>query len=146
MRSILTFIVFSSGLLGLPAQAQTQAQALSGAGSSFAAPLYVAVNEKLGAKHQFSMNYGSVGSGEGVKRIMGRAVDFGATDRPLTRNELEINNLLQFPTAIGGVVITANLPGVNVAQLKLEGPVLADIYLGRITNWNDARIASLNPE
>lgn len=122
-----------------------QAQALSGAGSTFAAPLYVAAAEKLGGKHQFSLNYSSVGSAEGLKRIQEHAVDFGATDQPLSRHELNSSGLLQFPTAIGGVAITANLPGFNVSQLKLDGPVLADIFLGKIKAWNDARIAELNP-
>lgn len=142
MRLLLTLLCTSSWLfLCTPAQAQV----LSGAGSTFAAPLYVAAAEKLGSKHQFSLNYSSVGSGEGVKRIQEHTVDFGATDRPLSRRELTSNGLLQFPTAMGGVVITANLPGINVAQLKLDGPALADIFLGKIKNWNDVRLVELNP-
>lgn len=121
------------------------AQNLTGAGSSFAAPMYAAVNEKLGAKHQFKVNYTSVGSAEGIKRIEDRAVDFGASDRPLSRNELSTRGLLQFPTAIGGIVITANLPGLNIAQVKLDGAILADIYLGKIARWDDSRLATLNP-
>lgn len=122
-----------------------QAQLLSGAGSTFAAPLYVAAGERLGGKHQFSLNYSSVGSAEGLKRIQEHTVDFGATDQPLSRQALNSSGLLQFPTAIGGVAVTANLPGFNVSQLKLDGPVLADIFLGKIRNWNDVRIAELNP-
>lgn len=142
MRLLRTFICIFSWLF---LYATAQAQALSGAGSTFAAPLYVAVAEKLGSKNQFSVNYGSVGSAEGLKRIQEHAVDFGASDRPLSRQELASGGLLQFPTAIGGVVITANLPGVNLAQLRLDGAVLADIFLGNVKSWNDPRIAALNP-
>lgn len=132
--------------LGLWASLAAHAQALSGAGSTAAAPFYIAVDEQLGSKNLFSVNYNSVGSAEGLRRMLDRSVDFGASDKPMSRQELASNGLLQFPTAIGAVVITANLPGANVAQLKLDGAVLADIYLGTITRWNDARIAALNPE
>lgn len=132
--------VFSSGS---PVQAQTQS--LTGAGSSFAAPLYAAMLDKLGQKNQFTMNYASVGSSEGIKRITEKSVDFGASERPLSRKELNEHGLLQFPTAIGGVVLTANLPGVNVGQIKLDAQTLGDLYLGRITRWDDARLIALNP-
>jgi phosphate transport system substrate-binding protein len=143
MRQLRAFLCLFSWLSLCAAGAQ--AQVLSGAGSTFAAPLYVAAAEKLGGKHQFSLNYSSVGSAEGIKRIHDHSVDFGATDQPLNRQELNSSGLLQFPTAIGGVAVTANLPGFNVSQLKLDGPVLADIFLGKIKSWNDARIAELNP-
>jgi phosphate transport system substrate-binding protein len=118
---------------------------LSGAGSSFAAPLYVALNEKLGKPKQFQLAYEAVGSSEGVKRVSEKKVDFGASDRAMTRKELAERGLLQFPTAIGGVVITANLPGVAVANIKLDGAVLGDLFMGRIARWNDARLTALNP-
>lgn len=142
MRPLRAFIYIFSCLF---VYVSAQAQALSGAGSTFAAPFYVAAAEKLGDKHRFAVTYSSVGSAEGVRRIQEHAVDFGATDRPLSRRELENAGLLQFPTVIGGVVITANLPGVNVAQLKLDGPLLADIFLGKIKSWNDGRLVELNP-
>jgi len=93
----------------------------------------------------FALDYASVGSGEGVRRIIERQVDFGATDRPLARRELEDRGLLQLPTAIGGVVVIANLPGVPVGRLRLSAAVLADLFLGRIASWNDARLRALNP-
>ncbi len=137
-RVIATFVLIQL------APSAGMAQNLSGAGSTFAAPMYAAVAEKLGTKHQFKINYASVGSGEGVRRMQEKSVDFGASDRPLSRSELSSRGLLQFPTAIGGIVITANLPGLNISQLKLDGLVLAEIYSGKITRWDDAKIAALN--
>jgi phosphate transport system substrate-binding protein len=142
--SVLVFAVVVSVFWG-GASAQTQAQTLTGAGSSFAAPLYAAMLDKLGQKNQFAMNYASVGSSEGIKRITEKSVDFGASERPLSRKELNEHGLLQFPTAIGGVVLTANLPGVNVGQIKFDAQTLGDLYLGRITRWDDARLIALNP-
>ncbi len=140
------FVVCLAAVLALLLfQNQSQAQTLTGAGSTFAAPLYAAMLDRLGQKNQFGINYASVGSVEGVKRIFERSVDFGASDRPLSRKELTDNDLLQFPTAIGGVVLTANLPGVPITQIKLDAATLGDMYLGRITRWDDARLLALNP-
>lgn len=118
---------------------------LRGAGSTFAAPYYVAVGEELGARHRFAMEYQAVGSGEGMRRLLERGVDFGATERPLPRRELEERGLVQLPTAVGGVVITANLPRVDVARLRMDAATLVAIYQGRLTRWNDGRLAALNP-
>jgi phosphate transport system substrate-binding protein len=134
--------------LGLAlAQAPTRAESvdLTGAGSSFAAPLYVALGEKLGKARQFQLAYEAVGSTEGAKRAGDKRTDFGASDRPLSRKELGDRGLLQFPTAIGGVVITANLPGTQVEKVKLDSQVLGDLFLGRIARWNDPRLVALNP-
>jgi phosphate transport system substrate-binding protein len=90
------------------------------------------------------MNYQSIGSGGGIKQITARTVDFGASDMPLSAEELEKNGLVQWPMVMGGVVAVVNLPGVEPGQIRLTGPLLADIYLGRIKRWNDAPIAQLN--
>jgi phosphate transport system substrate-binding protein len=90
------------------------------------------------------MNYQSIGSGGGIKQIQAKTVDFGATDAPMTPNELGLAGLTQFPAVIGGVVPVVNIAGVAPGQLKLDGQVLADIFLGKITKWNDKRIAADN--
>jgi len=122
-----------------------QAQDVTGAGASFPAPLYAkwadAYNKATGVR----VNYQSVGSGAGMRQIRGKTVDFGASDAPLSDEELAKDGLLQFPTVIGGVVPVVNIQGIQPGQLKLTGAVLADIYLGKITKWNDAAIAALNP-
>ncbi|MGA0570797.1 phosphate ABC transporter substrate-binding protein PstS [Variovorax sp. VNK109] len=122
-----------------------QAQDVTGAGASFPAPVYAkwadAYNKATGTK----VNYQSVGSGAGIKQIQAKTVDFGATDAPLTDEQLAKDGLVMFPTVIGGVVPVVNIKGVQPGQLKLTGAVLADIYLGKIVKWNEAPIASLNP-
>jgi phosphate transport system substrate-binding protein len=121
------------------------AQDVTGAGASFPAPIYAkwadAYNKATGAR----INYQSVGSGAGIRQIRGKTVDFGASDAPLTDAELAKDGLIQFPTVIGGVVPVVNIKGVAPGQLKLTGAVLGDIYLGKITKWNDRAIAELNP-
>jgi phosphate transport system substrate-binding protein len=91
------------------------------------------------------LNYQSVGSGAGIKQIKAKTVDFGASDMPLPADELNQAGLFQFPAIMGGVVAVVNLDGIAPGQLKLTGPVVADIYLGKITKWNDQAIALLNP-
>jgi phosphate transport system substrate-binding protein len=92
------------------------------------------------------MNYQSIGSGGGIKQITAKTVDFGASDMPLKLEELEKNGLMQFPTVIGGVVPVINVNGIDAGKLKLTGTVLADIYLGKITKWNDPALAALNAD
>ena len=125
--------------------ATVHAQDATGAGASFPAPLYAkwadAYNKATGAK----INYQSVGSSAGVRQIRGKTVDFGASDAPLTDADLAKDGLLQFPTVMGGVVPVVNMKGVSPGQLRLTGAVLGDIYLGKVTRWNDAAITSLNP-
>ena len=91
------------------------------------------------------VNYQSVGSGAGLKQIRGKTVDFGASDMPLSDAELTKDGLMQFPTVIGGVVPVVHIDGVAAKQMRLTGPVLADIYLGKIKKWNDPAIVALNP-
>ena len=91
------------------------------------------------------INYQSVGSGAGLKQIEAKTVDFGASDAPLKDEELKAKGLVQFPTVIGGIVPVINVAGIKPGELKLSGQVLGDIYLGKITKWNDAAIVALNP-
>jgi phosphate transport system substrate-binding protein len=119
-------------------------QQISGAGATFPAPLYAKWAEAQKAAGGLTLNYQAIGSGGGIKQIEAKTVAFGASDKPLKPDELEKNGLLQFPTVMGGVVPVANLPGVAPGGLKLTGPVLADIFLGKVTKWTDPEIAGLN--
>jgi len=121
------------------------AQDVTGAGATFPAPLYARWAADYNKATGNRINYQSVGSGAGVRQIRGKTVDFGASDMPLTDEELAKDGLTQFPTAIGGVVPVLNVAGIQTRQLRLTGPVLADIYLGKIGKWNDPAIAGLNP-
>ena len=118
---------------------------ITGAGATFPYPIYAKWAEAYKEKTGVGMNYQSIGSGGGIKQIQNKTVDFGASDMPLKPEELDKDGLMQFPTVIGGVVPVVNLEGVKPGELKLTGAVLADIYLGKITKWNDAAIAKLNP-
>ncbi|MDT3678135.1 MAG: phosphate ABC transporter substrate-binding protein PstS [Burkholderiaceae bacterium] len=131
---------------GALAFAITAAQAadITGAGATFPAPIYAKWAEAYKATSGNSVNYQGIGSGGGVKQIIGKTVDFGATDDPMKGDDLEKNKLLQFPAVIGGIVAVAHLPNVQPGQVTLDGPVLADIYRGAITQWNDPKIAALN--
>jgi phosphate transport system substrate-binding protein len=118
---------------------------LSGAGATFPAPIYAKWAETYKAQTGVGLNYQAIGSGGGIKQIKAKTVDFGASDKPLKPKELADAGLFQFPTVVGGVVPVINLPGVGSDQLKLNGEVLADIFLGDIRKWNDPKIAALNP-
>jgi phosphate transport system substrate-binding protein len=118
---------------------------ISGAGATFPAPLYAKWAEAQKAAGGLTLNYQAIGSGGGIKQIEASTVAFGASDKPLKPAELETNGLIQFPTVMGGVVPVANLPGVAPGGLKLTGPVLADIFLGKVKTWSDPEIAALNP-
>lgn len=131
-----------AGLVGVQA---AFAQDVTGAGATFPAPIYAkwadAYNKATGVR----INYQSVGSGAGIRQIKAKTVDFGASDMPLKDEDLAKDGMVQFPTVIGGVVPVINVKGINPGQLKLTGAVLADIYLGKVTKWNDAAITALNP-
>jgi phosphate transport system substrate-binding protein len=118
---------------------------ITGAGSTFAYPIYAKWAEMYKASSGNGLNYQSIGSGAGIKQIKAKTVEFGASDMPLSAEELNESGLMQFPTIMGGVVTIVNLDGIAPGQLKLTGPVVADIYLGKITKWNDQAIAALNP-
>ncbi|MFT8551585.1 phosphate ABC transporter substrate-binding protein PstS [Acetobacter okinawensis] len=130
---------------GLALSPMAGAEEVTGAGSSFAAPLYQAWSAAAPASVDVQVNYQTIGSGAGQNQILAGTVDFGASDAPMAPARLKAGNLLQVPTAIGGVVITANVPGVASGDLRLSGPVLAAIYAGTITQWNDPQIMALNP-
>ncbi len=117
---------------------------ITGAGATFPYPIYAKWAEAYKAKAGINMNYQSIGSGGGIKQITAKTVDFGASDKPLTLDELDKYGLIQFPAVIGGVVPVVNLEGVSSGQLKLTGSVIADIYMGKIKKWNEASIANLN--
>jgi phosphate transport system substrate-binding protein len=121
------------------------AQDVTGAGASFPAPLYSKWASDYAKATGNKVNYQSVGSGAGIKQITAKTVDFGASDMPLTDDALAKEGLVQFPTVIGGVVPVVNIKGVTPGQMTLTGPVLGDIFLGKITKWNDAAITKLNP-
>ena len=122
----------------------SEAVSITGAGATFPYPVYAKWAEAYKAQTGVEMNYQSIGSGGGIKQIQAKTVDFGATDAPLNPNELELGGLAQFPTVVGGVVPVVNIVGVTPGQLKLDSKVLADIYLGKITKWNDPRIVADN--
>ncbi|WP_374347774.1 phosphate ABC transporter substrate-binding protein PstS [Chitinimonas sp.] len=126
--------------------ALASAAGLSGAGSTFAEPLYKRWGEMYAAQDAAKgpIAYEGVGSGEGLNRILAKKVDFGASDEPLKRSELEEKGLRQFPVAMGAIVPVVNLPGIPAGELKLNADVLAKIYLGKIKRWNEADILNLN--
>jgi phosphate transport system substrate-binding protein len=142
MKFVVTVVAI--GLAGISVDAQ--AQQITGAGSSFAAPIYSKWGEAASSATGIQLNYQAVGSGAGINQINNRTVDFGASDMPVKADQLTEHKLMQFPTVIGGVDIIVNLPGIKPNELKLTGPILADIYLGNITKWNDKAIAELNPQ
>lgn len=140
--------VFASLIVGVSAAVATAgvfAADVTGAGASFPYPIYSKWAESYKAATGNGLNYASVGSGAGIKQIKAKTVDFGASDMPLKAEELDADGLMQFPVIMGGVVAVVNVDGITPGQLKLTGPVIADIYMGKITQWNDAAIAALNP-
>ncbi|WP_374573344.1 phosphate ABC transporter substrate-binding protein PstS [Phenylobacterium sp.] len=132
-----------------PDQAKTAEPAaaggsIAGAGATFPAPLYAKWAEAYQTESKVSLNYQAIGSGGGIKQIKAKTVDFGASDKPLKPEELNEAGLYQFPTVMGGVVPVLNVPGIEAGQVKLSGPLLADIFLGKVTKWNAPEIAKLN--
>tara|TARA_R110001583_G_scaffold31978_4_gene109213 strand:+ start:200984 stop:202027 length:1044 start_codon:yes stop_codon:yes gene_type:complete len=123
-----------------------QAAEITGAGASFPAPVYAKWADAYQKATGNKVNYQSIGSSGGVRQINAKTVDFGASDKPLTPEELAKGGLQQFPTVIGGVVPVVNVEGVKPGDMTLTGQVLADIYQGKITKWNDKAIAALNPK
>ena len=120
------------------------AQQITGAGATFPAPVYTKWGEAAKAALGVELNYQAIGSGGGQNQIQNRTVDFGASDAPMDPAKLESARLLQFPTVMGAVVVIVNLPEVKANELKLTGEMLADIYLGKITKWNDPKLVELN--
>jgi phosphate transport system substrate-binding protein len=131
-------------LAGLSMTAPVAAQQITGAGATFPAPVYAKWGEAAKAAIGVELNYQAIGSGGGQNQIFNRTVDFGASDAPVDAAKLVEQKLLQFPAVMGAVVPIVNIPGVEANQLKLTGAILADIYLGKITKWNDPAIVALN--
>ncbi len=120
------------------------AQQITGAGGTFPAPVYAKWGEAAKAAIGIELNYQAIGSGGGQNQITNRTVDFGASDAPMDAPKLQSANLLQFPTVMGAVVPIVNIPDVKTDEMKLTGELIADIYAGKITKWNDPKIAELN--
>ena len=118
---------------------------ITGAGATFPYPIYAKWAEDYQKNTGVKLNYQSIGSSGGIKQIKSATVHFGATDAPLKVEDLATSGLVQFPTVLGGVVPVINLEGFRPGELQITGPVLADIYLGTISKWNDPRLAQLNP-
>jgi phosphate transport system substrate-binding protein len=136
--TILTAALLSAGV--------ANAIDINGAGATFPSPIYASWAKAYATQNDTGLNYQPIGSGGGIKQIQAKIVDFGASDAPLNPSELAASGLAQFPTVIGGVVPVVNIEGVAPGQLKLDGKVLADIFQGRITKWNDKHIAADNPD
>jgi len=122
-----------------------QAADITGAGSTFVYPILSKWSADYNGKTGNQINYQSIGSGGGIAQIKAATVDFGASDKPLSSDELNKAGLGQFPVVIGGVVPVVNIAGVGPGKMRFTGPVLADIFLGKVTKWNDPEIASINP-
>jgi len=119
---------------------------VNGAGATFPYPIYAKWADAYQKETGNKINYQSVGSGAGIKQIQAKTVTFGASDMPLSQEDLDKHRLYQFPTVIGGNVVVVNVEGVEQGQMELDGPAIANIYLGKIKKWNDPAIAKLNPK
>ncbi|PQV51925.1 phosphate ABC transporter substrate-binding protein PstS [Paraburkholderia sp. BL21I4N1] len=135
-----------AGVAGALFAIAAQAADITGAGSTFAAPIYTKWADAYQKTGGGKVNYQGIGSSGGIKQIEAKTVDFAGSDAPLKDDELAKAGLFQFPTVVGGVVPVVNVPGVKAGDLTLSGEVLGDIYLGKIKKWNDPAIAALNPK
>ena len=134
--------IFAAATVSISAFA---ADTINGAGATFPAPLYQTWAHAYQAATQTQINYQSIGSGGGIKQIQKRTVDFGASDKPLSPEELAKDNLLQFPAVVGTINVVYNIPGIADGKIKLSNEAVAGIFLGTITSWNDQLIAKENP-
>src|SRR4051794_6451230 len=125
--------------------APASAAQISGAGSTFVNPILTKWAALYRGKGGAEINYASIGSGGGIAQIKAKTVTFGASDMPLKPKDLDAAGLTQFPTVIGGVVPVVNISGVGTGKLQLDGKTLADIYMGKVSHWNDPEIKALNP-
>jgi phosphate transport system substrate-binding protein len=145
MKILFKKALVASAVVAISLSSGAFAAEITGAGSSFIYPVLAKWAESYKVKSGNSLNYQSIGSGGGIKQIKAKTVDFGATDAPMSFEDLEAGGMVQFPAIIGGVVPVVNIEGIKPGQLKLSSDVLSDIFMGTITNWNDKRIALLNP-
>jgi len=139
LRSIAVASILAATILS------ASADDISGAGATFPYSIYAKWADAYKKETGVGLNYQSIGSGGGIKQIQARTVTFGATDAPLTGEELDKSGLVQFPMVMGGIVPVVNLEGVKAGDLVLDGPTLAKIFLGEIKTWNDPAIKKLNP-
>jgi phosphate transport system substrate-binding protein len=135
-------VVFSLGVMTASHAEVTQ---LNGAGATFPYPIYAKWASAYQKATGIKLNYQSIGSGGGIKQIMKKTVDFGASDAPMKPKDLGKHGMIQWPQIMGGVVPVVNLPGIQSGKIRLDGETLADIFLGRIQKWNDKRLTALNP-
>jgi phosphate transport system substrate-binding protein len=144
MMKKLTAVLCTAAIAGMAAS-PAMADDISGAGATFPYPIYAKWAEAYKKSTNVGLNYQSIGSGGGIKQIKAATVTFGASDKPLTPDELKEGGLVQFPMIIGGVVPVVNVPGVKPGAIVLDGATIAGIYLGEISKWDDARVKKLNP-
>ncbi len=148
MRHFIRSAAVAIAMASAPALAVTAASAadISGAGATFPYPIYAKWADAYKKETGIGLNYQSIGSGGGIKQIKAKTVTFGASDAPMKGEDLDSIGLAQFPMVMGGIVPVVNLEGVKPGELVLDGPTLADIFQGKITNWNDEAISKLNPD
>ena len=139
IRSLMSAAIVAAGV------SYAWAGDISGAGATFPYPIYAKWADTYKKDTGNGLNYQSIGSGGGIKQIKAKTVTFGASDMPLEPKDVTASGLVQFPTVVGGDVPVVNLDGVKADDLVLDGPTLADIFLGKITKWDDPAIAKLNP-
>jgi phosphate transport system substrate-binding protein len=135
----------AAAALATVAMSSAFAADITGAGATFPFPIYAKWAESYKAATGIGLNYQSIGSSGGIRQIKAKTVTFGATDAPMSGDDLQKEGLVQFPAIIGGTVPVLNLDGFKPGELRVTGPVLADMFLGNITNWNDPKLAALNP-
>ncbi len=146
MKKAIWLMLAALTLWALPGLAQTKPMALNGAGATFPYPVYSQWAHKYDKLTGVKINYQSIGSGGGIAQIKSKTVDFGASDEPLKLEELDKSGLIQFPMLVGGVVPVVNVPGIAPGQLRLTPDLLAQIFMGRLTRWDDPAIKKLNPD
>ncbi|OLO08609.1 phosphate ABC transporter substrate-binding protein PstS [Salinicola sp. MH3R3-1] len=140
------FAALISGSMVLGAAGVQAQDSITGAGATFPYPVYSQWADAYQDESGIGLNYQAIGSGGGIQQIVAKTVTFGASDAPMTKEELDKNGLMQWPMVMGGVVAAFHVEGIEGDSLNLDGPTLADIYQGKITNWDDEAIAKLNPD
>lgn len=146
MKKLFGFLVTVLSFLALATCSQAQSVSINAAGATFPYPIYSQWAYKYHELSGVKLNYQAIGSGGGIAQTKAKTVDFGASDAPLKPEDLDKIGLVQFPTVMGGVLPVFNVQGLETAKLKLDGPTLANIYLGKISKWDDPAIQKLNPE
>jgi len=143
IKRVLTSL--TAGLAMSVAALSVQAADITGAGATFPYPIFAKWAEVYKKAENVGLNYQSIGSSGGLRQIRAKTVTFGASDAPVKGDQLDKDGMVQFPVILGGVVPVANLEGFKPGELRLTGQLLADIFMGTITKWNDPKIAEINP-